>query len=181
VCAAKNVILAGVRAVTIHDRKAVELPHLSAQFYLSEKDVGKNRAEACKDNLQELNTAVNVCASSAELEPSFLQQFQVHACGENLRRTNQNIPSSSPLPPSQLPRQQPFSKPKHTQVMVMVGIRPVADALGRVNKLEVIPIEELGRPRVDVVVNCSGVFRDLFVNQVSTRLCAVHILHHAKQ
>ena len=65
--------------------------------------------------------------------------------------------------------------------MVMVGIRPVADALGRVNKLEVIPIEELGRPRVDVVVNCSGVFRDLFVNQVSTRLCAVHILHHAKQ
>jgi len=52
------------------------------------------------------------------------------------------------------------------QVMVMVGIRPVADALGRVNKLEVIPLEELGRPRIDVVVNCSGVFRDLFVNQV---------------
>lgn len=31
---------------------------------------------------------------------------------------------------------------------------------------QVIPLEELGRPRVDVVVNCSGVFRDLFVNQV---------------
>ncbi len=51
--------------------------------------------------------------------------------------------------------------------MMMVGINPVPDALGRVNKLEVIPLEELGRPRVDVVVNCSGVFRDLFVNQVS--------------
>ena len=49
----------------------------------------------------------------------------------------------------------------------MVGIRPVPDALGRVNKLEVIPLEELGRPRVDVVVNCSGVFRDLFVNQMN--------------
>jgi len=49
---------------------------------------------------------------------------------------------------------------------MMVGIRPVADSLGRVNKLEVIPLEELGRPRVDVVVNCSGVFRDLFVNQM---------------
>ena len=48
----------------------------------------------------------------------------------------------------------------------MVGIAPVADALGRVNKLEVVPLEELGRPRIDVVVNCSGVFRDLFVNQV---------------
>lgn len=49
---------------------------------------------------------------------------------------------------------------------MMVGVRPVADSLGRVNKLEVIPLEELKRPRVDVVVNCSGVFRDLFVNQV---------------
>eukprot|EP00204_Picochlorum_oklahomense_P000044 CAMPEP_0118801986 /NCGR_PEP_ID=MMETSP1161-20130426/3453_1 /TAXON_ID=249345 /ORGANISM="Picochlorum oklahomensis, Strain CCMP2329" /LENGTH=1410 /DNA_ID=CAMNT_0006729979 /DNA_START=72 /DNA_END=4304 /DNA_ORIENTATION=+ len=53
------------------------------------------------------------------------------------------------------------------QVMMMVGVKPVPDALGRVNKLEVIPLEELGRPRVDVVVNCSGVFRDLFVNQMS--------------
>jgi len=53
------------------------------------------------------------------------------------------------------------------QVMYMVGVKPVPDALGRVNKLEVIPLEELGRPRVDVVVNCSGVFRDLFVNQMN--------------
>ena len=53
------------------------------------------------------------------------------------------------------------------QVMMMVGVKPVPDALGRVNKLEVIPLEELGRPRIDVVVNCSGVFRDLFVNQMS--------------
>jgi len=52
-------------------------------------------------------------------------------------------------------------------VMMIVGVRPVADALGRVNKLEVIPLEELGRPRIDVVVNCSGVFRDLFVNQMN--------------
>lgn len=50
------------------------------------------------------------------------------------------------------------------QVMWMVGVTPVPDALGRVNKLRVVPLEELGRPRVDVVVNCSGVFRDLFVN-----------------
>ncbi|CAG9463514.1 unnamed protein product [Pedinophyceae sp. YPF-701] len=53
------------------------------------------------------------------------------------------------------------------QVMWMVGVRPKPDALGRVNKLEVIPLEELGRPRIDVVVNCSGVFRDLFVNQMA--------------
>lgn len=53
------------------------------------------------------------------------------------------------------------------QVCMLVGVRPVPDALGRVNKLEVMSLEELGRPRVDVVVNCSGVFRDLFVNQMN--------------
>lgn len=53
------------------------------------------------------------------------------------------------------------------QILWMVGTRPVPDALGRVNKLELIPLEELGRPRIDVVVNCSGVFRDLFINQMN--------------
>ena len=52
------------------------------------------------------------------------------------------------------------------QILWFVGVKPVPDALGRVNKLELIPLEELGRPRVDVIVNCSGVFRDLFVNQM---------------
>ncbi len=53
------------------------------------------------------------------------------------------------------------------QILWMVGTKPVADAFGRVNKLELIPLNELGRPRIDVVVNCSGVFRDLFINQMA--------------
>ncbi len=53
------------------------------------------------------------------------------------------------------------------QVLWLVGVRPVPDALGRINKLEMISLEELGRPRIDVVVTCSGVFRDLFVNQMA--------------
>lgn len=53
------------------------------------------------------------------------------------------------------------------QIMWMVGVKPVPDALGRVNKLQLIPLEELGRPRIDVVINCSGVFRDLFINQMN--------------
>jgi magnesium chelatase subunit H len=52
------------------------------------------------------------------------------------------------------------------QVMWMIGVLPVADTFGRVNRVEPVSLEELGRPRVDVVVNCSGVFRDLFINQV---------------
>jgi magnesium chelatase subunit H len=53
------------------------------------------------------------------------------------------------------------------QIMWMVGVKPMPDALGRVNKLELLSLEELGRPRIDVVVNCSGVFRDLFINQMN--------------
>lgn len=53
------------------------------------------------------------------------------------------------------------------QVLWMIGVNPVSDGLGRVNRVEIVPLEELGRPRVDVVVNCSGVFRDLFINQVT--------------
>ncbi|MBD2037561.1 magnesium chelatase subunit H [Leptolyngbya sp. FACHB-321] len=53
------------------------------------------------------------------------------------------------------------------QIYWMLGVAPLPDSLGRMNKLELIPLEELGRPRIDVVVNCSGVFRDLFINQMA--------------
>ncbi len=53
------------------------------------------------------------------------------------------------------------------QILWMIGVNPMPDSFGRVNKLELIPLEQLGRPRIDVVVNCSGVFRDLFINQMA--------------
>jgi magnesium chelatase subunit H len=53
------------------------------------------------------------------------------------------------------------------QILCLIGAKPVPDSLGRVNKVNLIPLEELGRPRIDVVVTCSGVFRDLFINQMS--------------
>ena len=77
VLAAKNVILAGVKSVTLHDLEDVKTQDLSAQFYLTKADIGKNRAEACREKLQELNTAVAVSASSAELNEDLLSKFQV--------------------------------------------------------------------------------------------------------
>ena len=53
------------------------------------------------------------------------------------------------------------------QILWFVGVKPMPDSVGRVNKLELLSLEELGRPRIDVVVNCSGVFRDLFINQMA--------------
>jgi magnesium chelatase subunit H len=38
----------------------------------------------------------------------------------------------------------------------LVGARPVKEATGRVVKYDLIPLEELGRPRVDVLASLSG-------------------------
>ncbi|AGI48184.1 Cobalamin biosynthesis protein CobN-related Mg-chelatase [Thermoplasmatales archaeon BRNA1] len=50
-------------------------------------------------------------------------------------------------------------------ILRLMGLRPVWDGYGgRVKDVEVIPIEELGRPRIDVTVRISGLFRDTFPN-----------------
>ena len=74
---AKNVILGGVKSVTIHDEGNVELSDLSSQFYATEKDVGKNRAIVSAPLLGELNKNVPVNAFSGKLTPDFLSKFRV--------------------------------------------------------------------------------------------------------
>lgn len=48
------------------------------------------------------------------------------------------------------------------QVLHALGLRPVWDEGGRVRALEIVPAAELGRPRVDVVVQVTSVYRDQF-------------------
>ena len=79
--AAKNLILSGVRSVTLHDAACVEISDLAAQFYLTEADLGKNRAEACISKLQELNNAVHVTAYSGAVKDDLLLKFQVAPAG----------------------------------------------------------------------------------------------------
>ena len=74
---AKNVILAGIKSITLYDNEAVSLRDLGAQFYLTDADIGRNRAEACRDSLQELNTAVPVSTAEGELSEELLSKFQV--------------------------------------------------------------------------------------------------------
>ncbi len=54
------------------------------------------------------------------------------------------------------------------EVLALLGVRPVwDDASRRVVDLEVIPLAELGRPRIDVTVRISGFFRDAFPHVVA--------------
>ncbi len=48
------------------------------------------------------------------------------------------------------------------QALHLLGVRPVRDALNRATEVEVISLDALKRPRIDVVMTVSGIFRDLF-------------------
>ena len=56
------------------------------------------------------------------------------------------------------------------QAMALIGARPRLDSYGRLSGAELIPLEELGRARIDVVATLSGIFRDLLPLQ--TRMLA---------
>lgn len=52
------------------------------------------------------------------------------------------------------------------QVFALIGVVPEADSIGRVSRLRVVALERLGRPRIDVTVQASGIFRDIFGLQI---------------
>ena len=54
------------------------------------------------------------------------------------------------------------------QILHLLGVRPVWQPESRrVSGLEIIPLAELGRPRIDVTVRISGFFRDAFPNLIN--------------
>jgi magnesium chelatase subunit H len=56
------------------------------------------------------------------------------------------------------------------QALTLLGARPRFDNYGRLCGAELVPLRELGRPRIDVVITLSGIFRDLLALQ--TRMLA---------
>ena len=47
-------------------------------------------------------------------------------------------------------------------LLALVGAEPVRDGQGKIFRYELIPLEQLGRPRIDVLLDVSSVFRDTF-------------------
>jgi magnesium chelatase subunit H len=52
------------------------------------------------------------------------------------------------------------------QALALMGARPRFDGYGRLAGAELVPLAELGRPRIDVVITLSGIFRDLLPLQI---------------
>uniref|UniRef100_A0A8U7NXR6 E1 ubiquitin-activating enzyme n=1 Tax=Corvus moneduloides TaxID=1196302 RepID=A0A8U7NXR6_CORMO len=74
---AKNLVLGGVKSVTLHDPEPASWSDLASQFYLREEDVGRSRAEATLPRLAELNSYVAVSSSREPLSQELLGTFQV--------------------------------------------------------------------------------------------------------
>ncbi|MGB9753628.1 magnesium chelatase subunit H [Roseiflexus castenholzii] len=67
------------------------------------------------------------------------------------------------------------------QALALMGARPVADELGNISDVALIPLAELGRPRIDAVMTVSGIFRDLFSHQMQLLSKAARLAAHADE
>ncbi|KAF5363942.1 hypothetical protein D9756_000809 [Leucocoprinus leucothites] len=88
---AKNIILAGVKSVTVYDPEPVTVQDLSSQFFLRQDDVGKPRAAATLPRLAELNAYVPVrdlCGQVGQpITVDLIKGFQVVVlCGVPLEK-----------------------------------------------------------------------------------------------
>ncbi len=67
------------------------------------------------------------------------------------------------------------------QALALLGARPKTDELGKISDVVLIPVEELGRPRIDVVITVSGIFRDLLSHQIRLLDKAVRLAASAEE
>ncbi|XP_021119388.1 ubiquitin-like modifier-activating enzyme 7 isoform X2 [Heterocephalus glaber] len=74
---AKNLVLMGVGSLTLHDPHPTCWSDLAAQVFLSERDLGKSRAEASQEHLAQLNEAVQVFVHPSDITEDLLLKFQV--------------------------------------------------------------------------------------------------------
>ncbi|MBN8462038.1 MAG: cobaltochelatase subunit CobN [Dechloromonas sp.] len=65
------------------------------------------------------------------------------------------------------------------QALWTLGVEPVWDAGGRVTDVRLAPREQLGRPRVDVVLSATGLYRDHFPNAMKQLAKAVELAARA--
>ena len=63
------------------------------------------------------------------------------------------------------------------QAMALLGVRPRWDhGSSRVNGFDILPMASLGRPRVDVTLRISGLFRDVFPTQIALFAAAIRAI-----
>jgi ubiquitin-like 1-activating enzyme E1 A len=76
----KNLVLAGIKSITIVDHALVTEADLGAQFFISQSDIGLNRAEAAAPQIRKLNPRVQVVVDTQDIRnkgPDYFGGFDV--------------------------------------------------------------------------------------------------------
>lgn len=90
---AKNLVLAGIWALTVIDHELVSENDLGAQFFISESDIGTNRAEAAAPQIRRLNPRVVVTVDTDDITlkgPGYFHPFDI-VIATDLRPDTLNI------------------------------------------------------------------------------------------
>jgi len=75
--AAKDIILAGPRSVTLYDKTPVSIADFGSNCFLVDDHIGKRRAEVCLESLSKLNPYVKVNELQGELNKENLSKFDI--------------------------------------------------------------------------------------------------------
>ena len=67
-----------------------------------------------------------------------------------------------------------------SKALYLMGARPIWDGRGYVKGVELIPESELKRPRIDILVSASGLYRDVFPIQIGLIDDAVQMIIKAE-
>ncbi|KAI7905522.1 uncharacterized protein BX663DRAFT_500033 [Cokeromyces recurvatus] len=76
----KNLALAGVASITLLDHETVTEYDLGAQFFLTEANIGQNKAQAAASSIRNLNPRVQVIVDQQNIKektPEFFESFSV--------------------------------------------------------------------------------------------------------
>ncbi|KYQ94030.1 ubiquitin activating enzyme E1 [Tieghemostelium lacteum] len=88
----KDIVLAGVKSVTLYDDEIVKIEDLSSQFYFSDDQVGKlKRSDACIKKVVDLNSYVRISSHTGELTEDYLKQFQVIVLANQTLETQKRL------------------------------------------------------------------------------------------
>lgn len=80
---AKDLALAGVKSLTLHDPREVRVDDLSAQFYCEEDTVGKNRADVSLERLSSLNRHVEMKILDGPVNKTTVEQYSLVICTDS--------------------------------------------------------------------------------------------------
>ncbi len=164
---------AAVRNISLYRKQLSESPEAELNSMLNAMNGGYTPPSPGGDpivNPNTLPTGRNLYSVNAEATPSAEAWEQGKALAQNtidLYRRNHN--DSIPRKVSYTLWSGEFIETEGAtiaQILYMLGVEPVRDVFGRVTDIRLIPSEELGRPRIDVVVQTSGQLRDIAASRL---------------